>query len=317
MALLISMFTNCGGQNFRSVNAADFEQIIKQPDVIVRGENCTHYNRANDERMSNSGFSLTFIMLRPGADLAPKQDDLLSFMKEINWTYQNGERQEVNLIPLLDIYFLDNYKSTFTIGINAGSRSFVALATAMCLVLLAFALLNYVNLTTALCGRRAKEMATRRLLGAGRWRVSLQMIAESTLMCAVAMLLAVLLAEALSPAASRMLDYPFSIFQSITLPRILLAAAFVLLTRTYYRKWHLNTIRKIITRWAPPQDGNNVGRYINFVASRMRHDADATLPPPWQEPERWQDLAWVMAMMENGSYPMEVEPMLKGWDLTP
>ena len=160
---------------------------LKQPDVIVRGENCSHYNRANDERMSNSGFSLTFIMLRPGADLAPKQDDLLSFMKEINWTYQNGERHEVNLIPLLDIYFLDNYMSNHTSGINTGSRTFVALATAMCLVLLSFALLNYVNLTT-------------------------------------------LLAEALSPAASRMLDYPFSIFQSITLPRILLAAAFVLLT---------------------------------------------------------------------------------------
>ena len=93
-------------------------------------------------------------------------------------------------------------------------------------------------------------------------------------------------------------------------------AAFVLLTGTYYKKWHLNTIRKIITRWAPPQDGNNVGRYINFVASHMRYDTDATLPPPWQEPERWQDLAWVMAMMENGSYPMEVEPMLKGWGLT-
>ena len=35
IALLISLFTSCGGQNFRSVNAADFEQIIKQPDVIV------------------------------------------------------------------------------------------------------------------------------------------------------------------------------------------------------------------------------------------------------------------------------------------
>ena len=57
--------------------------------------------------------------------------------------------------------------------------------------------------------------------------------------------------------------------------------------------------------------------YLNFVASRMRHYADATLPPPWQKPERWQDLAWVMAMMENGNYPMEVEPMLKGWCLTP
>lgn len=35
IALLISLFTSCGGQNFRSLNAADFEQIIKQPDVIV------------------------------------------------------------------------------------------------------------------------------------------------------------------------------------------------------------------------------------------------------------------------------------------
>ena len=59
-----------------------------------------------------------------------------------------------------------------------------------------------------------------------------------------------------------------------------------------------------------------MGRYINFVASRMRHDADATLPPPWQEPERWQDLAWVMATMENGNYPMDPDELIRGWDLT-
>ncbi|MBO7440185.1 MAG: rhodanese-like domain-containing protein [Bacteroidales bacterium] len=35
MMLFVSIFTNCGGQNFRSVNAADFEQFIQQPDVIV------------------------------------------------------------------------------------------------------------------------------------------------------------------------------------------------------------------------------------------------------------------------------------------
>ena len=91
-------------------------------------------------------------------------------------------------------------------------------------------------------------------------------------------------------------------------------AAFVLLTRTYYRKWHLNTIRKIITRWAPPQDGNNTERYVAFVSKYTRRDADATLPPPWLKPECWQDLAWVMAMMENGNYPMEVGPMLSAWN---
>ena len=33
--LIVSIFTNCEGQNFRSVNAADFEQIIKQSNVTV------------------------------------------------------------------------------------------------------------------------------------------------------------------------------------------------------------------------------------------------------------------------------------------
>ena len=35
MSLFVSIFTNCGGQNFRSVNAADFEQAIKQPNVVI------------------------------------------------------------------------------------------------------------------------------------------------------------------------------------------------------------------------------------------------------------------------------------------
>ena len=93
-------------------------------------------------------------------------------------------------------------------------------------------------------------------------------------------------------------------------------AAFILLTRTYYRKYHLNTIRKIVTRWAPASDGNHTERYIAYVAKYTQRDADAPLPAPWLQPERWQDLAWVMAMMENGNYPMEVEPMLKGWSMS-
>lgn len=203
---------------------------LQQPEVIVRAELCSHYNSSNNERMSNAGFGLTFVMVRKGADLAAKQEDMLKYMQEINWVYRNGSYHEINLIPLRDIFFLDKYASNYTMGINTGSRSFVNLTTAMCLVLLAFALLNYINLTTALCGRRAKEMATRRLVGAGRWQISLKMIGESTLMCAFALLLAMLLAESLSPAASQLLDYPVSIFKNFSIGRLLLIVAFVLVT---------------------------------------------------------------------------------------
>ena len=42
-------------------------------------------------------------------------------------------------------------------------------------------------------------------------------------------------------------------------------AAFILLGRTYYEKYHLNTIRKIISRWAQECE-NNTKAYIYYVA---------------------------------------------------
>ena len=65
--------------------------------------------------------------------------------------------------------------------------SFVTILMAMGIVILLFAVINYVNLTAAQTGFRAKEMATRRLLGATKGEVVLKLILESTfLMCCAA-----------------------------------------------------------------------------------------------------------------------------------
>src|SRR5574344_1223737 len=41
--------------------------------------------------------------------------------------------------------------------------------------------------------------------------------------------------------------------------------ALLVTLRTYVVKHHLRTVREIITRWAPPSDGNNTEAYIKFV----------------------------------------------------
>lgn len=41
--------------------------------------------------------------------------------------------------------------------------------------------------------------------------------------------------------------------------------ALLVTLRTYVVKHHLHTVREIITRWAPPSDGNNTEAYIKFV----------------------------------------------------
>lgn len=46
--------------------------------------------------------------------------------------------------------------------------------------------------------------------------------------------------------------------------------ALLVTLRTYVVKHHLHTVREIITRWAPPSDGNNTEKYIEFVEKAVR-----------------------------------------------
>ncbi len=167
-------------------------------------------------------------MAYPDADLQARQGDILDWCEKNFWVYKS-QYDKVRLIPLRDMYFLNEGIRYGSDTIQFGNRSFVNLLLAMCLLLLAFAVLNYINMTTALTGFRAKEMATRRLVGADKRSIFLKVISESTLICGISMLLAILLAEALAPAASRILEYQVSIFKAITPVNVLLVLGFTVI----------------------------------------------------------------------------------------
>ena len=160
--------------------------ILKAPDVLVRGEMMPKTNSSHDEYMSNAGGGICFVMAYPGADLLARQDDILSWCEEHFWVYKS-QYDKVRIIPLRDMYFLNEGIRYGSDTIQFGNRSFVNLLLAMCLLLLAFAVLNYINMTTALTGFRAKEMATRRLVGAEKRSIFLKVISESTIICAISM----------------------------------------------------------------------------------------------------------------------------------
>ncbi len=202
--------------------------ILKAPDVLLRGEIMTKINSANNEGMSNAGSGICFVMAYPDADLQARQGDILDWCEKNFWVYKS-QYDKVRLIPLRDMYFLKEGIRYGSDTIQFGNRSFVNLLLAMCLLLLAFAVLNYINMTTALTGFRAKEMATRRLVGADKRSIFLKVISESTLICGISMLLAILLAEALAPAASRILEYQVSIFKAITPVNVLLVLGFTVI----------------------------------------------------------------------------------------
>ena len=202
--------------------------ILKAPDVLLRGEIMTKINSANNEGMSNAGSGICFVMAYPDADLQARQGDILDWCEKNFWVYKS-QYDKVRIIPLRDMYFLNEGIRYGSDTIQFGNRSFVNLLLAMCILLLAFAVLNYINMTTALTGFRAKEMATRRLVGADKRSIFLKVITESTLICGISMLLAILLAEALAPTASRILEYQVSIFKAITPFNVLLVLGFIVI----------------------------------------------------------------------------------------
>ena len=98
-------------------------------------------------------------------------------------------------------------------------------------------------------------------------------------------------------------------------------AAFKLLIDNYYRKRRLRRISHIITRWAPPCDGNDTYGYIKKVADHMALEDekgnsvnDAVMPHPESYSAMWWRLAWAMGFVENG-VNLDLTPLREGWQM--
>lgn len=198
--------------------------VIPNMDIIMRAERLCDINSANDEHMSNSGAVTTFILARPGADLTAKIPDMLDYFKKMYWIYKGNVYEHVTLTPLRDVYYLSQNNDG---ELNHGSWSFVMVLFGVGAVILLFAVMNYINLTVAQTGFRAKEMAARRLLGASRGEIILKLILESTFLCVVAFVIALFLSVAVEPGASRLLESKIGIWQDMTPPVVACYAAFV------------------------------------------------------------------------------------------
>jgi hypothetical protein len=91
-------------------------------------------------------------------------------------------------------------------------------------------------------------------------------------------------------------------------------AAFWLLTRTYYHKYRLYTIRSIVERWAPPNE-NNTRAYVENVSRLTGIDPDEPIGIPSEKPSRWMMVGMAMAIQETGFTSLDYFAMLRGWEM--
>lgn len=83
--------------------------------------------------------------------------------------------------------------------------------------------------------------------------------------------------------------------------------ALLVTLRTYVKKYNLHTVREIITRWAPPSDGNNTEKYIEFVEKAVR-EIDAPITLSLEEMDfykEWQHSECILYLMAKAMCKIE------------
>ena len=91
-------------------------------------------------------------------------------------------------------------------------------------------------------------------------------------------------------------------------------AAFMLLTRTYYHKYRLYTIRGIISKWAPHCE-NDTKAYVQNVSRLTGIGPDEPIGIPSEKPSRWMMVGVAMAIQECGTSSLDYFAMLRGWQM--
>ncbi|MDR0748067.1 MAG: ABC transporter permease [Tannerellaceae bacterium] len=176
---------------------------IPYADVLLNINNVRFFNGSLDaEGGNNAGDAHVFFQTVPGSDIQARTEEMAAYLKEIFWIYERGLWQKVTFTPLRDIYFSKIQTHT----LQQGDWTFVLVFMFTGILIQLFAVINYINLTVAQTGLRAREMATRRLLGSSRGELFARLMLESVALCSVSFLIGLLLAFAALPFANELLQ---------------------------------------------------------------------------------------------------------------
>ena len=174
--------------------------VIKPYDIFL---NAAVY-KDEWQPFDNYGSTVTLIKVRPETDRKELYDKLESVCKDVYSSIYGQFFFEHLELSRYDELFFKETEGFFRHGDKATLRILMLVG----LLLLLSAILNYINLSVALTGKRAKEMAVRQLSGASRAGIIWKYVAESIAFTAVCFAAGLLLAEAFCPSMNALLNNP-------------------------------------------------------------------------------------------------------------
>ncbi len=186
---------------------ADFERTLLPYGDIVINPKTFIIDMCGFAQFDQFGSVITFAKVVPGTDRDEFHKKAEEICKEIYPNVYGSMMFGHMEMHRYDELFFAGFPSYFDM-FNKGDMRSLKILILVGILLLLSAIFNYVNLNIALTGKRAKEMATRRLLGADKREIFMKYVAESVAFTAICFGAAILLAVAFVPVVNLLLNSP-------------------------------------------------------------------------------------------------------------
>lgn len=138
----------------------------------------------------------TFFQLAPGSEVSNLELKFSEFMDK--YMPRQAEHYKLYLQPFNEMY-LHSSHIRFSRGLRSSNITTVYIFSAIALLTLLIACVNFTNLSTAKATKRAREVGVRKVLGAERRQLARQFLGESMLLSFLAAFNAVTFVEVLLP----------------------------------------------------------------------------------------------------------------------
>lgn len=183
--------------------SADMPNTHFETDIFVSRETVGDDKACGGADNWNSCFAYTYVMLEKGASQKVIDDALPGIteryappIERLGKSWPGAEWFHLESMPLLDIHLKSKRSEELKPG---GDLSLVYVFSFLSLLILVIACINFTNLATARASDRSKEISIRKIVGAERGQIILQILGESVLLSTLSLLLAISLIEVSMP----------------------------------------------------------------------------------------------------------------------
>jgi len=210
----------------------------------------------------------TYIELTPGTNVKNLESKLPAYMVKYSGRKEINKYYELFLLPLKEIHAGASDIGLDYINFRKFDKKSTNLFALIAFIVLAIACINFMNLSTARSGERAKEVGVRKSIGAGRYELAIQFLGETVLLALLAMIIALFLVWASLPYINALSDRELSLnffhnpLQALT---IIGFTILVGLISGVYPAIYLSSFQPIKVLKGTIETGKNKGSFRNIL----------------------------------------------------